>query len=78
MSLNTRTVQAFAGRPANAWSAGYIGFLRSLLAVDLSILSSTRRSRIVFFFLMTFAYLSLKWFVSPSSDGLVKSALHKR
>lgn len=30
------------------------------------------------FFLMTFAYLSLKWFVSPSSDGLVKSALHKR
>lgn len=50
MSLNTRTVQAVAGRPANAWSAGYIGFLRSLLAVDLSILSSTRRSRIVFFF----------------------------
>ena len=78
MSLNTRTVQAVAGRPANAWSAGYIGFLRSLLAVDLSILSSPRRSRIVFFFLMTFAYLSLKWFVSPSSDGLVKSALHKR
>lgn len=77
MSLNTRTVQAVAGRPANAWSAGYIGFLRSLLAVDLSILSHQTVEDSIFL-PYDFRIFIPEMFVSPSSDGLVKSALHKR